>query len=90
MMIIEKIDSYKDGGTISMQVQLNFYPFKYKGEICLDRRIGIDNGKFWYGYPEKPGSKIIDNPEILERIKKGLEDHKKYQNYKLDEMINSL
>ena len=90
MMLIRNIDSYKDGGTISMQVHLTFYPFKYEGEICLDRRIGIENGKFWFGYPEKEGSMIIEDPKILERIKKGLEDHKKYQNYKLDEMINSL
>ena len=90
MMIIKNIDSYRDGGTISMEVHLSFYPFIYNGEICLDKRIGIEDGKFWFGYPEKEGSKIIEDPEILQCIKTGLEKHKKYQNYKLDEMISAL
>lgn len=90
MVIIRNVDSYKDGGTISLNVVINFKGFQYTGEVCLDKRIGINDGGFWMGYPGKDGSSKIIDKELLEHIKKSVMDFKKYQNYKLDEVIENL
>ncbi len=91
MMIINNIDVYRDGGTISMKVNISFEGFSYEGEICLDKRMrDKGDGKLWFGYPEKEGSSIIEDVKLLEHIKKGVIDYKKYQNFKLDELIENL
>ena len=91
MLVIRDLSSYRDGGTISMKVNISFEGFRYEGEICLDKRIrDKGDGKLWFGYPEKEGSSIIEDVKLLEHIKKGVIDYKKYQNFKLDELIENL
>ena len=37
MIVIRDLSSYRDGGTISMKVNISFEEFRYEGEICLDK-----------------------------------------------------
>lgn len=89
MIIINNITTYRDGGTIAIDVHLYFNHFKYKGEICFDRRIGITDGKLWFGYPDKEGSSIIENKYIIDIIKNGLESYKKAQNFNIETILNN-
>ncbi len=77
MLIIKSINSYRDGGSISLDVHLSMYysdnrePLKYDGNIVLDRRCGFKehDNLLWFGYPENEGSTIIEDKELREYIK---------------------
>ena len=90
IIIIKNINTYRDGGTIAIDVHLHFNEFKYIGEICFDRRIGITDGKLWFGYPDKEGSTIIEDNYILDIIRNGLESYKKIQNFNIDTILNNV
>lgn len=100
MLIIEKIDSYMDGGTIAIKCRMRI-PGKEvpwlegKGstqiEICVDKRIG-NKGRcepsLWFGYPGAAGSQRIEDEEIIDYITKKLAEHKERTTSMLDEFIN--
>ena len=73
-MRIEKIDSYRDGGTIIIQTD--------EGDYCIDDRIRSKTvGKIFIGYPEDDNSNL-DNfqDEMKSIILNSLEEFKSYNN----------
>lgn len=59
-MKIIKFEKYLDGGTIKI--------ISDSGTFFFDARFGSDTkGRLYNGYPEDPGSQIIENSENLER-----------------------
>jgi hypothetical protein len=95
MIVIKKIDSYKDGGTIFVEclvtsagaLNLHFDVV----EICLDKRMrGKGTNKLWLGYPGKPDSEIITDEDFIDKFINVLKDHKKYMNYKIDDILDSV
>ncbi len=95
MFAVKKIDSYRDGGTIAIKCVMSV---RWKSvawleerqgqeiEICIDGRFG-KMPEFWFGYPESDGSERIDD-EVVDYIIEKVEEWKKYQDYKLDKVIN--
>lgn len=65
-MEINKFETYRDGGTISLGTD--------KGTFCFDGRIGSDTkGRLYEGYPKSDNSNIIENSslesELIEALK---------------------
>lgn len=69
---IEKITSYRDGGTISI---IGFIQGFKEREICIDKRIGSECNSVWIGYPDKKNSIRITDIEFLETLKKSINDY---------------
>jgi hypothetical protein len=69
-MIIQKFDTYRDGGTIEIETN--------EGIFCFDNRINsITKGKLYNGYPKKDNSNLIENSEDLElKLIEGLEKYR--------------
>jgi hypothetical protein len=96
MLRISEFQSYRDGGTISMHCMMavSWMEVPYlemrrnkEIEICLDFRLGKEP-KFWFGYPGKEDSEVIEEQSIIDYIVKKVEEYKKYQNHKLNSFIN--
>ena len=91
MFFITELDTYRDGGTISIKGHFNPRININYNEICLDKRMGgKGDGKLWFGYPESEDSILIDDPELIKLIKEKVEEYKKYTNYRLDEILDAL
>ena len=69
-MIIRKIDSYKDGGTLKITTDSGIY--------CIDRRIKSSTvGDVYHGYPEdNESNKIMGQASIKQLIKDALDNYK--------------
>jgi hypothetical protein len=65
-MTIQKIKTYKDGGTIEIITD--------RGTFCIDRRlISHTNGRLFFGYPSD--NNIVENySDLLEQIKQSLDE----------------
>ena len=96
MLNILKIDSYRDGGTISikcmMAVAWKEVPYlemhrNKEIQICIDGRFGKEP-LLWFGYPGKEDSELIEDKTIIDYIIKKVEEYKTRQNHKLDSFIN--
>jgi len=100
-MLINKFDSYRDGGTVSMNCRI-YGPIwdkyiksengitrsEYKDvEICIDGRFG-KCPTMWIGYPEKEESILIEDSEIIKHIISKVEDYKRITNHKMNSFIN--
>lgn len=92
ILLIERLDRYRDGGTISVKC------FRYLGQnntsqelqICLDNRIGSDSkGKLWLGYPGKTDSAEITDEGTISHIIEKLKKHKERQQFYIDEVIGA-
>ena len=96
MLNILKIDSYRDGGTISikciMAVSWKEVPYlemhrNKEIQICIDGRFGKEP-QLWFGYPGKEDSELIKDQSIIDYIIKKVDEYKTRQNHKLDNIIN--
>jgi hypothetical protein len=95
MFIINKFDSYRDGGTVSMNCRIGGPIWdKYiktetgkEVEICIDGRFG-KYPTIWIGYPEKKESILIEDSEIIKHIISRVEDYKRITNHKMDSFID--
>lgn len=96
MFNILKVDSYRDGGTISikcmMAVAWKEVPYlemhrNKEIQICIDGRFGKEP-QLWFGYPGKEDSELIEDQSIIDYIIKKVEEYKTRQNHKLDSIIN--
>lgn len=92
ILLIERLDRYRDGGTISVKC------FGYLGQneksqelqICLDKRAGADpTGKLWIGYPGKADSVEITDEETISHIIEELREYKERQQFYIDEVIDA-
>lgn len=95
MLRIEKISSYRDGGTIGVrclmavgwkEVQWLEDRHNREIEICLDGRFGKEP-KFWFGYPDAERSEPIEDETIIDYIIKKMAEYKERQAYSLDQII---
>ena len=76
--MIERITTYRDGGTLSIHVKRLYITetldgkliehANFTGEVCMDRRMQHrdTHGTFWYGHPDTGGQ--IENPVVLKHI----------------------
>ena len=96
MFNISKIDSYRDGGTISIKCmvaiswrEVNYLEMHRNKEIqiCIDGRFGKEP-QLWFGYPGKEDSELIEDQSIIDYIIKKVDEYKTRQNHKLDSFIN--
>jgi hypothetical protein len=100
MLNISEIDSYRDGGTISikcfMAISWKEVPYlemhrNQEIQICIDRRFGKEP-LLWFGYPERyignELSVLIEDQSIIDYIIKKVDEYKTRQNNKLDNFIN--
>jgi hypothetical protein len=96
MFKVKDVDTYRDGGTISLKCVMSVRWKEVKWledrqgeviEICIDGRFGKEP-KFWFGYPDKEESEIIDDEEVINYIIDKVTEWKKYQDYKLNHIIN--
>lgn len=94
MFKVKDVD--RDGGTISLKCVMSVRWKEVKWledrqgeviEICIDGRFGKEP-KFWFGYPDKEESEIIDDEEVINYIIDKVAEWKKYQDYKIDNIIN--
>ena len=96
MFNLKNINTYRDGGTIAIKCVMSVRWKEVKWledrqgeviEICIDGRFGKEP-KFWFGYPGKEESEIIEDETIIDYIVSKVEEYKKYQDYKLNKVIN--
>ena len=96
MFNILKIDSYRDGGTISIKcmmavawIEVTYLEMRRNKEIqiCIDGRFGKEP-QLWFGYPGKEDSELIEDQSIIDYIIKKVDEYKTRQNHKLDSFIN--
>lgn len=97
MLVINSFHLYRDGGTISFRCNIAGHQWsKYLPEvhttsdemtICLDGRFGKEP-KIWFGYPDEPGSKIIEERELIDHILQKVQSFKETQNYRIDKFLN--
>ena len=96
MLNISKIDSYRDGGTISIKCmvaiswrEVNYLEMHRNQEIqiSIDGRLGKEP-QLWFGYPDREGSELIEDQTIIDYIIKKVDEYKTRQNHKLDSFIN--
>ena len=96
MLNISKIDSYRDGGTISIKCmvaiswrEVNYLEMHRNQEIqiSIDGRLGKEP-QLWFGYPGKEDSELIEDKTIIDYIIKKVDEYKTRQNNKLDQFIN--
>ena len=96
MFSLKKIDNYRDGGTIGIKCVMSVRWKEVKWledrqgeviEICIDGRFDKEP-KFWFGYPESESSEIIEDETIIDYITSKVQEYKKYQDYKLNYVIN--
>ena len=96
MFSVKGIDTYRDGGTIAIKCVMSVRWKEVKWledrqgeviEVCIDGRFGKEP-KFWFGYPGKEDSEIIEDETIIDYVIGKIEEHKKYQDYKLNKIIN--
>ncbi len=101
MLLIEKFDSYRDGGTVVMNCRTSGPIWKnyfesigmhhnllgYDAKICIDGRFG-EKPNIWFGYPDKEGSFIIEDEMIIDMIIEKVKEHKRLNNHKMDSFIN--
>jgi hypothetical protein len=98
MIAIRSIDSYRDGGTLSIKCHFGFTSKDgkidirtHETEICIDKRMrGKGDGSIWMGYPGKETSQKIVNEEMLEYILKRVENHFKWQTTCFESAINAI
>ena len=103
MFNLKKIDTYRDGdrfskiGTIAIKCVMSVRWKEVKWledrqgqeiEICIDGRLGNKPPKFWFGYPGKEDSEPIEDEDIIDYIIDKVTEYKKYQDYKLNKVIN--
>ena len=97
MFNLKKIDTYLDGGTIVIKCVMSVRWKEVKWledrqgqeiEICIDGRLGNLPPKFWFGYPGKEDSEPIEDEDIIDYIIDKVTEYKKYQDYKLNKVIN--
>lgn len=99
MLLIDKFNSYRDGGTVSMNCRIGgpiwqFY-FESIGKHLLGAEVKISiDGRFgkkpalWLGYPDKDGSFIIEDDKIIDLIIEKVREYKRNINHKTDNFIN--
>ena len=95
MFNLKNIDNYRDGGTIAIKCVMSVRWKEVKWledrqgelEICIDGRFGKEP-KFWFEYPESEDSEIIEDETIIDYITSKVQEYKKYQDYKLNYVIN--
>ena len=96
MFNILKIDSYRDGGTISIKCmmavawkEVTYLEMRRNKEIqiCIDGRFGKEP-LLWFGYPGKEDSELIEDKTIIDYIIKKVDEYKTRQNNKLEQFIN--
>ena len=88
-MIIKNFNSYRDGGTISVICRIGgpIWQFYFdilnktnmmgdEVEICIDGRFD-KCPTVWIGYPQKEGSILIEDGEVIKHIISKIEDHKR-------------
>lgn len=82
-MKIQKIEEYRDGGTIEIKTD--------KGTFCFDKRIGSNTvGKLYDGFPKKDNSNLIENSECLEiELIEILKSYKTIYRGSIDSLIKS-
>jgi len=78
MIIITKIDTYRDGGTIGVTCPLiSFGVKRFKDvEVCLNSQMGGGDQKLYMGYPKRDKSNLITDQEIIDGFLKELKDHR--------------
>jgi hypothetical protein len=95
MLLIEKINRYRDGGTTGITCRMavawkNIDWLEARNnkdiEICVDRRFGQEPA-FWFGYPGKEGSERIEDETVIDYIIKKVTEYKERQANHLDEFI---
>lgn len=102
--MIEKITSYRDGGTIAVWVNIpteyiNLFelPDMAAYEICRDFRVGVKTnrcgGSVWLGYPESEGSVCLSTNSkyapLISWINDRLRLHVKYLQQDIDSFITA-
>ena len=96
MLNISRIDSYRDGGTISIKcmMAISWREVVYleirrnqEIQISIDGRFGKEP-QLWFGYPGREDSELIEDPSIIDYIIKKVDEYKTRQNHKLDQFIN--
>jgi len=95
MLLIEKINIYRDGGTTGITCRMSV-PWKNIDwlearnnkdiEICVDGRFGQEPA-FWFGYPGSEGSERIDDETVIDYIINKVTKYKEQQAYQLDKFI---
>jgi hypothetical protein len=59
--------------------------------ICWGIKFTLKGtNKLWLGYPGKPDSEIITDEDFIDKFINVLKDHKKYMNYKIDDILDSV
>lgn len=96
MLNISKIDSYRDGGTISIKCMMavSWKEVAYlevrrnqEIQISIDGRFGKEP-RLWFGYPGREDSELIEDQSIIDYIIKKVDEYKTRQNHRLDQFIN--
>lgn len=91
IVLIRGFDSYRDGGTISIQCHGYIGDGKSQQfELCLDNRLESLTPAFWIGYPGKETSTRISDPATIEHVIEKVADFKRYQNFRIDEVLSGL
>jgi hypothetical protein len=90
MIVIREIDSYKDGGTISVKCIISHIPFNLhfdEVEICLDKRMrGKGTNKLWLGYPDKTQSEMITDENFIKEFNEKLTEYQEHVNHKINQI----
>jgi hypothetical protein len=100
MLLIDKFNSYRDGGTVEMKCRIGGPIWRFyfdaigkhhllggEAEICMDGRLGR-KPTIWLGYPDKDGSFIIEDEKIIDMIIEKVKEHKRITNHQMDSFIN--
>lgn len=95
MLVIQKINRYRDGGTTGITCRMavvwkNIDWLEARNnidiEICVDRRFGQEPA-FWFGYPGNEGSEKIEDETVIDYIIKKVTEYKERQINHLNEFI---
>ena len=87
IIFIEKISSYRDGGTISIKGFIQGFEQK---EICIDRRIVKGDSSVWIGYPYEKDSIRITDSEFINKLKKEIKNYAEHTNQYKDLILELL
>ena len=95
MFLVDRIDTYRDGGTICVKCRMAISwrevawlegKDKNEIEICVDGRIG-QKPMLWFGYPGAEGSEPIEDEDIIDYVIKKMAEHRDRQAYKMNRVI---
>lgn len=92
MLVVRNIFSYRQGELIEIEC---FFSMPEKGidthfcsEICFERADG--GVSVWYGHPQGIHSKRIEDREVIEYIRRKVEEHKEEKEKIMSELISVL